>query len=114
MSVSPPFDRFERARSCVPLQMRIPLCSICTVLALIIGCVTDGALYLPGELPGYGGLGGGGGADTVCRIAPDAPVIADTTAAPSAPSSAVASRRAADQRGGDSATVGINTVCESC
>jgi hypothetical protein len=91
--------------------MRIPLCSICTVLALIIGCITDDALYLPGELPGYG-LGGGGN-DMDCRVGVDAPAIADTAAAPVAPSSIVASRRSADPGGGRPATVGINTLCEA-
>jgi hypothetical protein len=93
--------------------MRIPLYSICAVLALTTGCVTDDALYLPGELPGYGGLGGGGGADMDCRVAPEAPATADATAAPLAPSSTVASRRAAGPRGDRAATVGFNTACES-
>jgi hypothetical protein len=93
--------------------MRIPLCSICTVLALTVGCVTDDALYLPGELPGYGGFGGVGGSDTSCRVDADVPAIANTTAAPLAPSTAVAARRGTAQRGGDLATVGFNIACDS-
>ena len=89
--------------------MRIPLCSICAVLALTIGCVTDDALYLPGEPAGFDGAGGNA---IDCRVAPDAPATADPTAAPAAPSSIIASRRSADPRDSHSA-IGFNILCES-
>jgi hypothetical protein len=94
------------------LQMRSALYSICMVLAVTAGCVTDDALYLQGESPGFG-LGGVGGGDTDCRIGPAAPATADPTALPAAPSTVVTYRRGAQPPGGDLATVGFNTSCDS-
>jgi len=51
--------------------MRIPLCSICTVLVLSIGCVGEDAVYLPGELPDFWASGGGNELD--CHLEVDGP-----------------------------------------
>ena len=91
--------------------MRIALCSICAALALSVGCVTEDALYLPGELPGFEA---GGGAGTDCRVDGDTPATTGTAASQVPPSSVIVPRRSADHRhgGGASSTVGFNTSCD--
>jgi hypothetical protein len=63
--VSPPCDRFHRAPRFLSLQMRIALYSVCTVLALVTGCMSDDAIFLQGDVPSFGQAGAN---DTDCDL----------------------------------------------
>src|SRR5678815_1760228 len=64
-SVSPPCDRCRRAPRFLSLQMQLALCSVCTVLALATGCMTDDTIFLQGDVPSFGQAGGNG---TDCEL----------------------------------------------
>ena len=48
--------------------MRIPLWSVCSVLAFAIGCVGEDPLFLPGELPDFWAAGA---SDKDCHLEVD-------------------------------------------
>ena len=84
--------------------MRIPLFAICAALAFMISCVTDDALYLPGELPGFGVAGS---RDMDCQLEVDADAPAGATDPSHTPAAVAADRRT--HRAGDSGDVGFTT-----
>ena len=45
--------------------MQLALCSVCTVLALATGCMTDDTIFLQGDVPSFGQAGGNG---TDCEL----------------------------------------------
>lgn len=91
--------------------MRIALWSVCTVLALAIGCVTDDALFLQGDPPLFGDVGG---SDVDCQIdLKDGPPAGDRDARPAIPAFTGMKGRVRVGVGASAQRIGFNTAgCE--